>query len=191
MSMKKIFSIIKTVLNMLIVAFVLLFLFVVCMQRFSGNKLSFFDYRLFTVVSNSMEPEFMVGDVLVAKETDPANIKVGDAVSYLGTQGSFKDKIITHEVTKITQDENGKYVFNTKGIKYGVEDVYEVTEDQLYGVVVYKTIVLSFIYKIIMTPVGLFVLVVIPVLYIIVSELISAMLKKEEKRRNQLKDKNI
>ena len=42
-----------------------------------------------------------------------------------------------------------------------------------------------------MTPVGLFVLVVIPVLYIIVSELILAMLKKEEKRRNQLKDKNI
>ena len=114
MSMKKIFSIIKTVLNILIVAFVLLFLFVVCMQRFSGNKLSFFDYRLFTVVSNSMEPEFMVGDVLVAKETDPANIKVGDAVSYLGTQGSFKDKIITHEVTKITQDENGKYVLYIK-----------------------------------------------------------------------------
>ena len=31
------------------------FIIVVCLQRFSDNKISFFDYRMFTVVSGSME----------------------------------------------------------------------------------------------------------------------------------------
>ena len=181
----KYFKIIKKVLNILIVVFVLLFLFVVALQRFSNNKISFFDYRMFTVISGSMEPKYNIGDILVAKEVDSSEIKVGDAISYLGNKGDFKDKIITHEVTKIEKDENGKYSFRTKGIKYGVEDVYEVSEDQIYGVVVYKTILLSFMYKLISTPIGLLIFVVIPIVYIIVSEIISTLLEKEEERRKR------
>ena len=184
MKNKKIFNIIKKILTVLVVIFVLLFLLVVCLQKFSDNKISFLNFRLFTVVSGSMVPRYNIGDVLVAKEVDPAKIKVGDDISYLGETGSFKGKIVTHEVVDIEQDEDGKYIFHTKGLANIVEDPI-VYEHQLYGVIIHKMIILSLIYKIVATPIGLFALVIIPVLYIIGSEMLSFMLAKEEERRSK------
>ena len=56
--------------------------------------------------------------------------------------------------------------------------------DQLYGVIIYKASILSFMYKIISTKYGLFLFIIIPLFYIIGSEILSIMLEKEEKRRN-------
>ena len=184
MKNKKIFNIIKKILTVLVVIFVLLFLLVVCLQKFSDNKISFLNFRLFTVVSGSMVPRYNIGDVLVAKEVEPSKIKVGDDISYLGETGSFKGKIVTHEVVDIEQDEDGKYIFHTKGLANIVEDPI-VYEHQLYGVIIHKMIILSLIYKILATPIGLFALVIIPVLYIIGSEMLSFMLAKEEERRSK------
>ena len=184
MKNKKIFKIIKKILTVLVVIFVLLFLLVVCLQKFSDNKISFLNFRLFTVVSGSMVPRYNIGDVLVAKEVDPSKIKIGDDISYLGETGTFKGKIVTHEVVDIEQDEEGNYVFHTKGLANIVEDPI-VYEHQLYGVIIHKMIILSFIYKIVATPIGLFALVIIPVLYIIGSEMLSFMLAKEEERRSK------
>ena len=69
--LKKIFRIIKGIFNFIIVLFVLAFVFIVCLQRFSDNKFSFMSYRMFTVVTGSMEPKYNIGDVLIAKETEP------------------------------------------------------------------------------------------------------------------------
>ena len=182
--MKKIGKIIKTIFNVLITIFVLLFLLVVCLQRFSNNRVSFFNYRLFTVVSGSMEPEYEIGDVLIAKEKDPATIKVGDPISYLGTIGQFNDKVITHRVVNIERDKDGKYLFHTKGDANLIEDPV-VSEDKLYGVVIYKTVILSNIYRVVGTSIGMFVFVVIPILYIIGSEFISFLVEKEDERRRQ------
>ena len=93
----KIYKIIKTILNVIITV-CFLFLIVVCLQRFSNNKISLFNYRMFTVASGSMEPEYNIGDVLIAKKKDADKIKVGDTISYLGEKGGFKDKVITHRV---------------------------------------------------------------------------------------------
>ena len=65
---KKILKVLKMVLYVVITIFVVLFFISVCLQRFSGNRLSFFDYRMFTVVSGSMEPKYNIGDVLISKE---------------------------------------------------------------------------------------------------------------------------
>lgn len=183
-NVKKIMKFVKTVLNVIISAFFILFLLVVCLQRFSDNKMSFFNYRMFTVISGSMEPKYTIGDVLISKETNPSKIKVGDTISYLGEKGDFNGKVITHQVINIEQDVDGNYIFHTKGLANLVEDPV-VYERQLYGVVVHKSVVLSFIYKIIGKPFGLFLFIVIPLFYIIGSEMISFLLSKEEKRRNK------
>lgn len=163
-----------------------LFVLVIVLQRFSNNKLSFFNYRMFTVISESMTPKYNVGDILVSKETDPSKIKVGDVISYKGTSGSFKDKIITHQVTEINRNSNGKYVFHAKGLANIVEDPL-VYEEQLYGVVVYKTKILSLIYKIIATPVGFLLFVFIPITITIGTEIIENRLEKEEEKRKKRK----
>ena len=180
--MKKTMKIIKNIFNVLITTFVILFVIVVCLQRFSNNRISIFSYRMFTVVSGSMEPKYKIGDVLVAKEIAPSKIKVGDAISYLGKVGTFKDKVVTHQVIEIEKSDDGKYIYHTKGLSNIIEDPI-VYEDQLYGKVIYKAVLLSFIYSIISKPLGMFILVLVPIMYIIISEIIITLVEKEEKRR--------
>lgn len=182
----KIWKILKGFVNVVVVIAVLGFLFVVCLQRFTNNRMSFFNYRLFTVVSGSMEPKYKVGDVLIAKEKDPKDVKVGDSISYLGSIGQFQNKVITHEVVKIEKDKDGKYLFHTKGISNLVEDPL-VSEDQYYGVVIYKCVILSFIYRIVGTPIGMLLFIIVPIFYIIGSEVIATFLEKEEEKRKKAK----
>ena len=182
--LKKIFKIVKGIINTIIVIVVLAFVLIVCLQRFSNNKISFLNYRMFTVVTGSMEPKYNIGDVLIAKKTAPSEIKVGDAISYLAAKGEVKNNVITHEVVNITKDENGKYLFHSKGLVNLVEDPI-VHEEQIYGVVVYKTKLLSYIRKLINTDMGMLLLIIIPIIYIIVSEMIAILIEKEEKRREK------
>jgi signal peptidase len=183
-TVKKTFKIIKGIINTCIVFIIFAFVLMVCLQRFSGNKISFLNYRMFTVVTGSMEPKYNIGDVLIAKEKDPSEIRVGDAISYLASKGEVKNNVITHQVVSISKDENGKYLFHSKGIANLIEDPV-VHEDQLYGVVVYKTKLLSSVRKIISTDMGMLVLIIIPIIYIIVSEMIAMLIEKEEKRREK------
>ena len=183
--MKKVFKIIKSIINVIIVLLVMSFVLIVCLQRFSNNKISFFDYRIFTVVTGSMEPKYKIGDILIAKERKPSEIKVGDAISYLATRDEIKGNVVTHEVVNITKDEDGRYLFHSKGLVNLIEDPV-VHEDQLFGVVIYKTKILSLVRKIISTDIGMILLVIIPVLYIIVSEMVAFLIEKEEKRKENL-----
>jgi signal peptidase len=186
---KKVLKILITTIKVAVYVALALFILVVCMQRFSNNKISFFNFRMFTVVSQSMTPKYDIGDVLIAREKDPSKIKEGDVISYLGAYGDFKGKVITHRVVGISKDSTGKYFFRSKGDANIVEDPI-VSEDQLYGVVVYKSSILSLIYRIVGTKVGFFLFIIIPILFIIASEMITTLLEKEEERRKQLKENN-
>lgn len=183
--LKNIFKIIKGVINLIIVLLVISFLLIVCLQRFTNNKISFFDYRMFTVVTGSMEPKYNIGDILIAKETDPSEIKIGDSISYLAKSDEIRGNVVTHEVVNITKDENGRYLFHSKGLTNLIEDPV-VHEEQLFGVVVYKTKLLSFVKKIVSTDIGMILFIIIPILYIIVSEMVAFLIEKEEKRKEKL-----
>lgn len=186
--MKKAFKIIKYIVNTLITVFVVLFLLMVCLQRFSNNEVSFFNYRLFTVASGSMAPQYNVGDVLIAKETAAEDIRVGDSLTYLGNTGTFTGKVVTHEVTRIEKTDDGQFIFHTKGKANLIEDP-PVYENQVYGVIVWNPKILSFIYKIVGTQYGLFIFVVLPIFYVIGSEMLTAMLENEEKRRKEYEER--
>lgn len=188
--MKEKLNIIRKILNVVVVLFVVMFLLMVILQRFSNNALSLFNYRMFTVASGSMAPQYQVGDVLIARETPPEKIKVGDSITYLGTRGTFAGKVVTHEVTSIEKDVDGNYVFHTKGIANLVEDP-PVYKDQIYGVIVWHPKILSFIYKVINTKYGLFLFIVLPIFYMIGSELLTTMLEMEDERRKKAKESKI
>lgn len=181
----KAYKIVMSIVQILFAIVLVGFIIVVCLQRFSDNKISFFNYRMFTVISGSMEPKYKIGDVLISKEVDPATIKVGDTVSYLGTAGDFRDKVITHEVVSIGEDKDGKLLFHTKGLANLVEDPV-ISGSQIYGVVIYKSIILSIIYRIVGTTIGFYLFIILPLLFIIGSEIISTMLEKEDERRKKI-----
>lgn len=184
----KIFKISTLIVKILMGIVIAAFIVVVCMQRFSNNEMSFFNYRMFTVVSQSMTPKYDIGDVLISKEVEPSKIKEGDVISYLGASGDFANKVITHRVVAIEKSEDGKLYFRAKGDANIIEDPI-VSQDQLYGVVVYKSFILSLVYRIVGTKIGFFLCIILPILFIICSEMLSTMLEKEEERRKKEKNK--
>lgn len=185
---KKIIKILVTTIKVMMIVALAAFVLVVCMQRFSDNKIALFNFRLFSVVSQSMTPVYDIGDVLVAKEVEPSEVKENDIISYLGNYSNFADKVITHRVVGVEKREDGKYYYRTKGDANIVEDPI-VVEDQLYGVVVHKSILLSLVYRIVGTQVGFFLFIIVPILFIIGSEMISSLLEKEEERRKKYLEK--
>ena len=137
----KIFKVGTLIFKIVIFIAMVGFVLSVCLQRFSNNKLSIFNFRMFTVISGSMEPKYKIGDVLIAKEISPEKIKVGDTISYLGNVNSFKDKVVTHQVVGIEKID-GNYYYHTKGLANIVEDPL-VSSNQLYGKVIYKCTIIS------------------------------------------------
>lgn len=180
-TMKILMKVFKSIIVVVMIAFVL----VVCLQRFSNNRISIFKYRMFSVVSGSMAPKYNIGDVLVAKEVEPEDIKVGDTISYLGKVGSFANKVITHKVVEIEKDTSGKYIFHTMGLTNVIEDP-DVYEEQVFGIVVYKTFILSLIYRIVSVNIGFYLFIIVPLFIIIGSEIVTTLVDKEAKRREKM-----
>lgn len=162
----------------LIWIFVILVMIVILIQRIFNNEVSIGSFRMFTVVTGSMVPVYNVNDVIIAKEEDASNIKKGDDLVYLGEVGDFKDKIVTHRVISIKQ-EDGKYYFQTKGVANDVSDPV-ISSDQVYGKVVYKTVILSFFSNILNNSYGLYFLLFVPIAFLIFLEILDRIKDKEE-----------
>lgn len=172
--------------------FVLLVIFVILVQRIFNNQVSIGSYRMFTVVTGSMEPVYNVGDVVISKEVDPSTIKKGDDVVYLGEKDDFKDKIVTHRVIKIEKKE-GDYYFTTKGVANEYSDPV-ISSDQIYGKVVYRPVVLSFLSGILNTRLGFYLLIFVPVAFLIFLEILDYIKRKEgeldEGEKTEVKEEN-
>jgi len=169
--------------------FIITIAIIVLVQRVSNSQEAFLGYRIFHVATGSMEPEYVVGDILISKEKDPSTIKVGDNIVYLGNKGDYNGKIITHGVIEVERNEQGDYLFHTKGIANTVEDPV-VHEDQLYGTVVNNNVVLAFICKILTNKYGLYFIVIVPiVLYAFIEFVKSQGRKIEEERREEAEER--
>lgn len=150
----------------------------ILVQRVFNNKIALGNYRIFTIASGSMLPEYKIMDVILVGSKDYDKIKVGDDLVYMGKVDSYKDKIITHRVINV-ENNNGVYEYTTKGINNPLEDPI-VDQSQVYGVVKYKTVVLSFLSGIMNNSYGFYFLVFVPVAFLIFLEIIDFIKGKEE-----------
>lgn len=166
----KTIKVISTILIILVIG-------VIITQRVFNNNVSVFGYRIFTIATGSMEPEYKVLDIIVVRKVETESIKIGDDVVYMGKEGDFNDKIITHRVTNIIK-ENDTIQFETKGTANPTVDPL-IKEDQIFGRVMFKSTILSFINKIINHPIGFYVLIVLPVALLIFFEIVDRMKEKE------------
>ncbi len=141
----KILKIIANIIYIIIFIIVLFILMIAILQRTTNNEITLFGYRIFVVATGSMTPKYEVGDVLISKEVDPETIQVGDDIVYEGKEGTFKDKIVTHQVIMV-EKENENYRIQTKGIANTKADP-EITQNEVIGKVIYKMGVLSLLQR--------------------------------------------
>lgn len=183
----KFVKILFTILKILVWIFVLCIVAIVLVQRIFDNKVSIGDYRMFTIVSGSMKPEYDIYDVVIVKKEKAEDIKVGDDVSYLGKEGTFNDKIVTHRVIKV-DNKNGEYNYTTKGTANDVADP-EISYNQIYGVVAYKPGLLSFLSKVLNNSYGFYFLIFVPVAFLVFLEILDHIKNKEEELDEEGNDK--
>ena len=183
-------AVIRTILTVILV----ILLVVVVTQRVSNNKMAVAGFRIFTVVTESMKPEYVVGDAIVTRTIEPSKIKIGDDITYLGLAESFKDKIVTHRVINIEKAEDGTYIFETKGIANPKADP-KINESQIFGKVIYKIKSISYINSIIGNLYGMYFAIFIPFGLIMFIEYILYKRDKDEdlddeEENNNEDDKN-
>ena len=157
----------------------ILIVVVILTQRIFDNKMAIGDYRIFTIATGSMLPEYQISDVIIVGNKDYDKIKVGDDLVYMGEEDTYKDKIITHRVINI-ENKDGTYYYTTKGINNPLEDPI-VSQKQVYGVVKYKTVILSFFSHILNNTYGFYFLVFVPIALLIFLEILDYIKGKEEK----------
>jgi len=183
--LKFIWTTIRTILTIILVAL----LAIIITQRVSNNKMAVAGFRIFTVVTESMVPEYLVGDAIFTQTIEPEDIKVGDDVTYLGTAESFRDKIVTHRVISIEKAEDGQYIFQTKGIANDKEDP-KINETQIYGKVIYKIKSISYLNSVIGNLYGMYFAIFIPFGLIIFIEYIGYRKDKKEELEEELEKEN-
>ena len=83
-----------------------------------------FGYEVYAVVSESMQPEYMVGSIIFTKQLPPEQVEVGDCITYRDN-----DRFITHRVIGI---DRGNQEFQTKGDSNRMPD-RPVGYDRLVG----------------------------------------------------------
>ena len=148
---RKIFNIITTVILILLVALVV-FIFI---TRMSGQTPSIFGYSVFRVQTDSMTPTLNVGDVILVKECEPEDVKLGDIVTYAVTTGRLSGQTITHRVAEEPVERNGVYYYRTKGDKAGAALDEEFSYDVLKGKYVRTLPFLNKLYGFFLSPAGL------------------------------------
>lgn len=172
--LKILWGLIKAIFGIIIA----LVLIIIITQRVFNNKVTFMGYRIFTVASGSMEPKYKILDMLLVKEMEPDKIVVGDDLVYRGTIGTYEGKVITHRVIKI-QENKGKKVFHTQGILENSMLDPLVSENQIFGKVLYKLQFFSFVNRLISKPIGFMILIVLPIAVLILLEIIDIKDKRE------------
>ena len=137
-------------------------------------------YRLFVVLSGSMEPRIKTGSVvLIAPKNE---YREGDAITFLANPtANLKDikSTVTHRIVSIHDDE-GRATYTTKGDANEDPDREMVTERQVLGKVLISLPYLGYVVSFAKTQTGLIALIIIPATLIIYSELLS--IKKEMAR---------
>lgn len=88
----------------------------------------FMGYKPFIVLSGSMEPGIMTGDMVFVKNTDTGNLQKGDVIAYKSGEA-----VITHRIIDVTT-ENGEVRYITQGDANDSPDQTSVKPSEVEGI---------------------------------------------------------
>ena len=150
-SLKKIWNIISTTLVVLMV---------LCAVFLMGSRL--IGFQCYNIISPSMEPEYMVGDLIYVKKVDPATIKEGDVITFIVNE----DLVVgTHRVVRVDVENQRFY---TKGDANDVEDGEPVHFNNVIGVPQFSIPMLGYVSDFVQNPPGMYITIGVGVLLILI-----------------------
>jgi len=182
-------KIVKWIGNLIFVCLVIAVVLSLCSRVQSiknpNEVKSILGIKAMPVLSGSMEPFISTGDMIVATNIDPQDIKKDDVITYRINQNT----LVTHRVIEIT-NENGRLMFKTKGDANNVEDQAFVSSEQLVGRLIFNIPKGGYLANFIKTPVGFILIILLPIIFLILGELKNILSETKNKNHKKVETKD-
>ena len=146
------------------------------------NAPSVFSYTPMIVLSESMEPTIMGGDLIISHNAQPEEIVVGDVISFFDPASSTS-AIVTHRVNDIIHNDDGTVSFETLGDNnLGIIDSELCPGENLIGIYKVRIPYLGSVAMFMQTTPGLLICVLVPIALFVAIDLIRRR-KYDKKKR--------
>ncbi len=187
---KKMLNIAGNVLFIALIAVLAVMVVFLVKGKLDGGDPSIAGYKLMTVLSGSMEPEFNTGSMIIVAPAEASAIAEGDVITFKSADPVTEEElVITHRVLQVTK-QDGNLAFKTKGDANNAEDDNLVPASKLIGREIIDIPNAGYVTEFAKSKNGLIFMIVIPGLFIIGVELrnlwkyISDYEKEQENRGN-------
>lgn len=142
----------------------------------------FMGYKPFIVLSGSMEPGIMTGDMVLVRETDAGNLQKGDVIAYKSGEA-----VITHRIMDV-KTENGEVRYVTQGDANESPDQTTVRPADVEGIYQNRIPGMGNAAMFMQTTTGMMIFVVCPLLLFILWDIIRRKMqgRKEISRTEEL-----
>lgn len=166
--LKKVWNVISTIIVVI---------FVLCAVFLMGSRVM--GYRVFNVISGSMEPTYSVGDLIYVKKVNVNDIKVGTPITFVLNEDLV---VATHRVVKV--DAQNQH-FYTKGDANEAADSTPVHFNNVLGVPKFSIPYLGYVSDFIQNPPGMYITVgvgVVLILAVFLPDMLGKKKKEEEEK---------
>ncbi len=125
----------KIILNLFIIAFLLYLIITAFFPNVAERVLPI---RHYVIVSESMEPDILKGDIILVKKANYSNLKENDIISfYVDANLDGKEEIVSHYVYSIELDTSEERIYKTINAKKETSDSWELRDNDIIGQVIY------------------------------------------------------
>src|SRR5665647_984642 len=118
----------KEIIQTAIILIIAVFLINSLVPFFTGSE------KPMIVLSGSMVPLFLPGDVVISKTVSPSELNVGDVITFQAPN-SKPGTFVTHRIISIEKGE--KRFFQTKGDANNAQDDFKVPASNVIGKLVF------------------------------------------------------
>ena len=139
-----------------------------CIQVIQGKDAGLFGFRIFHILTGSMEPTIPTGSNVISKTVDTDSLEVGDIITFISRDQAIYGNANTHRIVAVVVDENGERCFATRGDANNATDSLLVYPEDVLGKVVFHmspsiSLFLGFLH----TKFGFVTVILLPLLLII------------------------
>ena len=121
----------KRIASNAIVILSLIVLFSLAFTKLTTGHANVFGYRIFYIMSESMEPTIMTNQFTIAKAISPEAVEIGDIIAY-----DRGDIVVIHRVVEVDVTATGRvFYFQGDNNDFVDDPVYE--EQIMYEIVIY------------------------------------------------------
>jgi len=139
-----------------------------------------FPYRVYTVLSGSMEPTIPIGAQVVVLKVNAADIRVGDIITF--DRPSNPGVLITHRVIQIEPDGKGGTQWITKGDHNSVPDSWRVPATGFGYRYAFAVPLVGYLFAMLQSPLGRICFILAPAL-LLAAVVVNDFWKASDKRR--------